>query len=147
MNMSVDHDGSTQRRIGTLQFFIAGIGHGSPPQVIGAGVNHAKAGLGVQGRKSFQPSQAFFADACERGGKRAPPPPRPVPTKSGASRGVLSGGTRCFFTSPPPCRLWGSELQLRHKGSPQPHCHSERSRPTFSSPFTPVKGSTCAERN
>jgi hypothetical protein len=29
-------------------------------------MNQAKAGLRIKSRKSFQPSQAFFADACER---------------------------------------------------------------------------------
>jgi len=66
MNMSVDHDLRVKRRIGTLQFFVAGIGHGSAPEVIGAGMNQAEAFAGVLMRKPFQPSQAFFTDAGER---------------------------------------------------------------------------------
>src|SRR6266705_4804110 len=66
MNMSVDGDGSAKRRVGTMQFFIAGIGHGSAPEVIGAGMNQADAFAGVLLRKSFQPSQALFTDAGER---------------------------------------------------------------------------------
>src|SRR6266571_3887191 len=66
MNMSVDHDSREKRRIGTLQFVVAGIGHGSAPEVIGAGMNQAEAFARVLLRKSFQPSQAFFTDAGER---------------------------------------------------------------------------------
>src|SRR6266851_1132291 len=68
MNMPVDDDGSPKRRVGTLQFFVAGIGHGSAPQVIGAGMHQAEAFAGVLMRKPFQPSQAFFTDAGERRG-------------------------------------------------------------------------------
>ena len=42
------------------------MGHGSAPEVIGAGMNQADAFAGVLLRKSFQPSQAFFTDAGER---------------------------------------------------------------------------------
>src|SRR6266571_2368105 len=66
MNMSVDHDSREKRRIGTLQFVVAGIGHGSAPEVIGACMNQAEAFARVLLRKSFQPSQAFFTDAGER---------------------------------------------------------------------------------
>jgi hypothetical protein len=66
MDMSVDDDGGPKRRVGTAQFVTAGVGHGSAPAVIGAGMHHAKAGLGVPGRKFFQPAQAFFTDAGER---------------------------------------------------------------------------------
>src|SRR6266576_5273817 len=66
MNMSVDHDGSTKRRVCIAQFLIAGAGHWCPPAVIWAGMNQAQAFLGVQIRKSFQPSQAFFTNARER---------------------------------------------------------------------------------
>ena len=55
-----------KRRVGTLQFVVAGTGHRSPPQVVGAGMNQAEGFLGVQKRKSFQPSQAFWTDAGER---------------------------------------------------------------------------------
>src|SRR5580704_643256 len=66
MNMSVDRDLRAKRRVSVQQFVVAGIWHRSSPQVVGAGMNQAKAFLGVQMRKSFKPSQAFFTDACER---------------------------------------------------------------------------------
>ena len=64
--MSVDHDMRTKRRIGTLQFVVAGIWHRSPPQVAWAGMNQTNSFLRVLKWKSLKPSQAFFADAYER---------------------------------------------------------------------------------
>jgi hypothetical protein len=63
MNVSVDHDGSAKRRVSLLQFVIAGIGHGSAPEVAGAGMDQGKTITGILLRKFFQPSQAFFTDA------------------------------------------------------------------------------------
>src|SRR5207245_6928717 len=61
MDMSVDHHGSAKRRIGALQFVIAGIGHGSTPELPWAGMNQAKALPGVLLSESFQPSQVPFS--------------------------------------------------------------------------------------
>src|SRR6266436_6651405 len=66
MNVSVDHDSRAKRRICTLQFVIAGIGHGSSPQIARAGMRQAKTFSRVLTRKSFQPSQAFFPNARQR---------------------------------------------------------------------------------
>src|SRR5260370_41972121 len=70
MDVAVDHEGRAKRRIRIPQFVIAGVRHGSPPEVVGTGMNQCQAGLGVQRRKSFQPSQAFFADTRERRGNQ-----------------------------------------------------------------------------
>jgi hypothetical protein len=53
MNVSVDRDLRAKSRVVALQFLVAGIRGGSSPQVVGAGVNQAKAFLGVKKRKFF----------------------------------------------------------------------------------------------
>lgn len=65
--MPVDNNFGAKRFICSVQVGVTGIGHGSPPEIAGAGVNQGKTFLGLETRKSFKPAQAFFTNACDRG--------------------------------------------------------------------------------
>src|SRR6267154_5280273 len=66
VNVTVDRNRRTKRRIRTPQFLIARIGHGSTPQIARAGMNQAESLRVISLRKSFQPAQAFFTNHRKR---------------------------------------------------------------------------------
>jgi len=66
MNVSVNHHSRLKTRVRTLQFLVARIRYGSPPQVVGAGMNQTESFLGIQKRKPLKPTQAFSTDDCDR---------------------------------------------------------------------------------